>query len=53
MKMLVGLWLAAFGLWPFADPGHSDIKTLPVLTDIVVHFIGAGICVQVLSELLR
>lgn len=30
------LWLALFGVWPLADPGHG-LDTLGSATDVVIH----------------
>ena len=34
-------WLALFGVWPLADPGHNDLTSSLVLLDLALHF-GAG-----------
>lgn len=34
-------WLLLFGIWPLADPGHSDMGSLLVWIDIAVH-VAAG-----------
>lgn len=34
-------WLLLFGVWPLADPGHSDLGSPLVWFDLALHF-GAG-----------
>lgn len=39
---LVALWVALFGMWPFADPGHSFDTALSVV-DVVLHWVAFGV----------
>lgn len=36
------LWLALFGVWPIADPGHSG-STIWSAFDIGLHVVGAAV----------
>jgi hypothetical protein len=35
--LILAWWVAAFGVWPLADPGHDGTAPLVVL-DIALHF---------------
>jgi len=43
MTTLVLLWVALFGVFPFADPGHDDLGNPVVWLDLALHFAAAGI----------
>jgi hypothetical protein len=30
-------WIAAFGVWPLADPGHDDLSSPLVWFDLTLH----------------
>lgn len=36
-------WLMIFGVWPLADPGHSDFGSMLVWFDLALHWTAAGI----------
>ena len=38
-RFLLACWLAFFGVWPFADPGHDGDSVL-VFADLVLHSAG-------------
>lgn len=31
-------WLMLFGVWPFADPGHTNLWSMLVWLDLALHF---------------
>ena len=38
---LPSFWLASFGLWPLADPGHSLTWASPLIAiDLAIHGVG-------------
>jgi len=41
LSVAVYAWVALFGVWPIADPGHGDSVLAQI--DVGLH-IGAGIC---------
>lgn len=41
----LAIWLLMVGIWPLADPGHSEVTFLSLL-DGLVHGIGAMILIS-------
>lgn len=41
----IALWVLAFGVWPFADPGHGGDSLLSVL-DIALHAAAAVVLIS-------
>ncbi len=39
-------WLALFGVWPLADPGHTNVGSPLVWVDLVLHFAALGVLVN-------
>ena len=39
--MALAWWLVLFGIWPFADPGHSSLEPM-VVADLLLHALAAG-----------
>lgn len=40
LTFICASWLAVFGMWPLADPGHDDWTSLAVWLDVVLHAAG-------------
>lgn len=38
----LALWVALFGLWPIADPGHTITDGPAVWLDLVLHAVAVG-----------
>jgi hypothetical protein len=49
---LFTVWLAMFGLWPLADPGHSGWNLL-VIIDLSVHFVATCVLIRSIRRWFR
>lgn len=36
-------WLLLFGVWPLADPGHSDLGSMLVWFDLALHWTAGAV----------
>lgn len=46
MKTFFWWWLCLFGVWPLADPGHTDFNNPVVWIDVALHLLGMVVLIN-------